>query len=94
MNEEMHSLLMKIQYKFEDDFYEYFNLTEDDKKAIADITADMMASTTIKYSNAPLQVVYTLTDLMLEAEQNEEYEQADLFKRIIKSYKSKFSLQT
>lgn len=89
MEEELHKLLLDIDYGIEIDISEYFLLSESSRQEITDEVFNYLYSKGAKENKLFFIIINAVKILKYDAIRAEEYEKADLWNRIEKKFESK-----
>lgn len=84
MNLELTRLLLELETKFDNEVHEYFSFTEEKKQELTDLLINYYLN---KYKDNPLQLVQIMNTckfIIENAEEEENYEKADIFNRVVK----------
>lgn len=84
MNPQLHKILMELDYKFDIDIDEYFQLAAADRKILARMVVDYFKPS---LNDNPLLIVQIRSAFEIklnEYEELEKFELCDLYKRVLK----------
>ena len=84
MNKELFNLLMQLEYKFDLELDEYFNLDEPERNELTISLVKYFLPYLLTHHNSKKALIISLETLILESEINEEYEKAEIFNRFLK----------
>lgn len=84
MNKELFNLLMQLEYKFELELDEYFNLGEPERNELTISLVKYFLPYLLTHHNSKKALIISLQTIILESEINEEYEKAEIFNRFLK----------
>ena len=91
MNRELYQLLIELDYKFDYDIDDYFRLSEDLRNSLAGTIMDYFMPYIKSHDQALSYMIKGLKYTIDEAEEEEDYEKADIFNRCLnKCYKMTF----
>jgi hypothetical protein len=86
MNQELHTLLVELDNKFDIELDDYFSLTEIEKEELTKAIVLYFIPYSQSHSQALSNIRRGLRWVIDEAEYFEEYEKADIFNRCLKKY--------
>jgi hypothetical protein len=85
MNKELHRILMELDNKFDIELKEYFSLPEEWKKELTDCVVEYYLPL-LKTSDSALEnLLFAYETKLEEAIERESFEEADMYKRIMKT---------
>jgi hypothetical protein len=81
MNEQLHKLLLDLDYKFDVEIDNYFELTESDKDELTYTIVEYFTPYAMSHIYAVGNIIRGLKIMIDEAEYYEDYEKAEIFNR-------------
>lgn len=75
---------MKLEYKYDVDINAYFKMSKEEREEITTLVAEAIIQNTKPVPAHIHFVLVTLQDIVRKAEEDEEYEKADMFFKIEK----------
>ena len=83
MNNELYQLLLELDYKFNYEVEDYFTYTEDMKNTLSSAIIEYFMPYLQSHNKALFFMIRGLKVIIEEAEEEEDYEKADIFYRCL-----------
>ena len=84
MKTELYSLMLELEYKFDTELDDYFDLTEHQRNELTESLLTFFTTYIHSHKRAKSILVRALKNMVIESEIYEEYEKAEIFNRFLK----------
>lgn len=84
MKTELYSLMLELEYKFDTELDDYFDLTEHQRNELTESLLTFFSTYIHSHKHAKSFLMRALNTMILESELYEEYEKAEIFNRFLK----------
>jgi hypothetical protein len=88
MNRELHKLFMELDYKFDIEINDYFQLDKTQRNQLTQSLVNYFLPYLRSHEFAPFALRRTLTKIIDEAVYEEDYEKAEIYFRFLKEVKA------